>query len=543
MHWPRLPRAIGRARSRAVTVRKASCSGALLTLLGAAPVLAAPISPAGGVLAVSTPGPPATKPGVAVSPDGAFTVVWQAYTSVTDEWDIYQRRFDAAGVPLAAAQRVNATVAGCQVAPAVTSDGTGRRVIAWESGGRVVFRRFDADGTALDPSDIEADAAATGSQRRPAIAAAAADGSFALSWQGRGAAGDANSWGVYARVFAATGVPVAATALLNQGTSGAQHSPAVTHAVGSPSVFAVAWQSQGQDGSGAGVFWRRLDTAGTPLGGEQLVGNVVSGSQRSPRLAADASGNVVILWENHAPNETVEVAMRRFRASGTAIGNQLTTSISSTPSGPAVASAAGGDFLAAWALSGTDGGLALVHRGFDHRSMPFEVEQLAAAGLARARGAAAARGGNQLVLAWPSGAVGQPPSVVAQRFIVSGLDFYTVAPCRMVDTRNPPGPLGGPQLSGGVSRAFTLAGATCGIPGTARALSINITAIPSSLQGNIKLFAGDAPDPGTSSINFTPGLNRANNAILLLSRDGLGTLVALASVNVDMVVDVNGYFE
>jgi hypothetical protein len=48
-----------------------------------------------------------------------------------------------------------------------------------------------------------------------------------------------------------------------------------------------------------------------------------------------------------------------------------------------------------------------------------------------------------------------------------------------------------------------------------------------------------------STINFSPGQNRANNAVLRLAVDGTGTIkVKNASAGtVDFVLDVNGYFQ
>src|ERR1700730_4792020 len=46
--------------------------------------------------------------------------------------------------------------------------------------------------------------------------------------------------------------------------------------------------------------------------------------------------------------------------------------------------------------------------------------------------------------------------------------YFPVSPCRLVDTRGPNGPLGGPSLAAGQSRAFTLAG-SCNIPSNATA--------------------------------------------------------------------------
>jgi hypothetical protein len=126
----------------------------------------------------------------------------------------------------------------------------------------------------------------------------------------------------------------------------------------------------------------------------------------------------------------------------------------------------------------------------------------------------------------------------AQTFV--GYDFYTVAPCRVFDTR----PGAAPLLSG-VPRIFQVTG-LCGIPSDAAAVSVNVTAVAPSATGHIALFPGDYPVPSTSTLNFNAGTTRANNAVLVLSSDHLGTLAAqavLVAGQVDLVVDVNGYFK
>jgi hypothetical protein len=120
------------------------------------------------------------------------------------------------------------------------------------------------------------------------------------------------------------------------------------------------------------------------------------------------------------------------------------------------------------------------------------------------------------------------------------LDFFTLPPCRLVDTR-----IDVPALQPGAQRAFVLTGA-CGVPSTARALSVNVTAIQAAAPGFLSLFPGNlASAPQVSSINFATGLSRANNAIVHLASDGTGRILVLngSSAAVDMVLDVNGYFE
>jgi Metallo-peptidase family M12/IPT/TIG domain len=121
--------------------------------------------------------------------------------------------------------------------------------------------------------------------------------------------------------------------------------------------------------------------------------------------------------------------------------------------------------------------------------------------------------------------------------------FFTVPPCRVVDTRNAAGPAGGPALAATQTRSFTIAGA-CGIPGSAVAVSANLTVI-SSAGGFVSLFPGNALPFGTSNLNFGAGQTRANNSVLMLATDGTGTVGVLNSSGTatQFLIDVNGYFQ
>jgi hypothetical protein len=123
--------------------------------------------------------------------------------------------------------------------------------------------------------------------------------------------------------------------------------------------------------------------------------------------------------------------------------------------------------------------------------------------------------------------------------------FFTVAACRLVDTRNPAGPYGGPALAGGSQRSFDLAG-QCGIPGTVKAVALNVTVTAPAGPGDLRLFPGGIAAPNTSTVSFSAGQTRANNAVIGVTQDGHGTLTALASPSsgmVNVIIDVNGYFQ
>lgn len=124
------------------------------------------------------------------------------------------------------------------------------------------------------------------------------------------------------------------------------------------------------------------------------------------------------------------------------------------------------------------------------------------------------------------------------------LKYYTVTPCRAVDTRNAPGTFGGPALGAGTVRRFPLAG-QCGIPADAQSVAVNLTVVAPGGSGDLRLGpSGFAA--GTAAINFSGGQVRTNNAVLSLTGDPLGSFAVqtdLTGGGVHLVVDVTGYFK
>jgi len=146
--------------------------------------------------------------------------------------------------------------------------------------------------------------------------------------------------------------------------------------------------------------------------------------------------------------------------------------------------------------------------------------------------------GNVYVVAIAAGAVYRIRSAPPR-------DFFSLTPCRVVDTRNPAGSFGGPALSSGVERVFVLAG-QCGIPTNASAVSLNVTVTQPTAAGHVTLFPGNFAAPSTSTLNFSGGQTRANNLVLSLATDGDGDISAQATNpggTVHLIIDVNGYFQ
>ncbi len=134
------------------------------------------------------------------------------------------------------------------------------------------------------------------------------------------------------------------------------------------------------------------------------------------------------------------------------------------------------------------------------------------------------------------GTVGDAFSIVK-----SGLAFHALTPCRILDTRR----AAAPALAAGATRAFAAAG-VCGIPVSARALSVNVTAVSPAAAGALRLHRADEALPAeATALSFPAGRTRASNALVAVSADGSGSFAVLneAAGPVHLVVDVNGWFE
>ena len=123
----------------------------------------------------------------------------------------------------------------------------------------------------------------------------------------------------------------------------------------------------------------------------------------------------------------------------------------------------------------------------------------------------------------------------------SALAFYPLAPCRVVDTRNPNSDLGGPYLQANQERDFPVLEATaCNIPSSAQAYSMNFAAVPKQALGYLTVWQTGQPRPVVSTLNDLTGTIVANAAIVPAGTGG--DIAVYPSNDTDLVVDIDGYF-
>ena len=121
-----------------------------------------------------------------------------------------------------------------------------------------------------------------------------------------------------------------------------------------------------------------------------------------------------------------------------------------------------------------------------------------------------------------------------------GLRYIPVTPCRVVDTRNATGPFGGPIVSAGIPRSFTIPAGSCGIPATAQAYSFSVAVVPSTVLGYLTVWPTGQMQPQVATLNSLDGRIKSNAAIIPAGTGG--AVSVYATNNTQVILDINGYF-
>jgi hypothetical protein len=154
--------------------------------------------------------------------------------------------------------------------------------------------------------------------------------------------------------------------IVNTTLSGKQQSPAL--AKDGAGNFIIAWVSESQDEGLPGIYARRYNQSGFPLGPEFQVNSVWAPHER-PAAAMSPSGSFVITWTNHwiEGGTGGGVSARVFTATGTPLDQefQVNQYEQDYQGDPAVAMDGLGYFVVTWQSWREDGTFDIYARLFD----------------------------------------------------------------------------------------------------------------------------------------------------------------------------------
>jgi hypothetical protein len=172
--------------------------------------------------------------------DGGFAVSW---TQQDPDADVETAVFNADGSVRHAARHVAAS-AQQEYDSSIAALAGGGYVVAWQQDEDVYFRRFDANGNALDGTDTQGVPIDTWGYNVDIQVAALPDGGFVVAYADDGWNGGATDWDITAQVYDADGMARSSSSLVNSNlVAGSQDSPTLT--VMDDGHFVVSWISDG----------------------------------------------------------------------------------------------------------------------------------------------------------------------------------------------------------------------------------------------------------------------------------------------------------
>jgi hypothetical protein len=242
-------------------------------------------------------------PAVAVASDFSFLVAFMDNRGDPNTAiDISARCYDADGNARDAQFVVNIHTDSDQFYPSVGVDGDGNFVVGWTSQFQLGYwngieaRRFANDGTSLS-DEIQLNDGGRFEEMYLTGLGVAPDGSFVGTWAANVSPPEQffpDRFDVFTRRFFGDGTPMTDVLPVNTYTAGYQGAASV--AVVPDGGFTVVWMSDGQDGSGYGVFAQQFTSDGTKISPEKRLNQNAGGHQQLPRIAADGQGNLVTAW-------------------------------------------------------------------------------------------------------------------------------------------------------------------------------------------------------------------------------------------------------
>ncbi|MDP3525693.1 MAG: Ig-like domain-containing protein, partial [Hoeflea sp.] len=293
---------------------------------------------------------------VAALDNGAYVVVWTSEGQDCDGDGIYAQRFAGDGTRLGVETRINETASGDQTNPAVTVLSDGSYVVTWQanaqsSGGREIYaRRYDSAGDALSGESRVNTYTATD---QIYATVAAINGGYVVTWSSYNQGSSSTLWDIYAQRFSTAGVPQGTQTLVNTETTHIQTYSAVSAVDGG---YVVTWTSNGQDGSGDGIYAQRFNDDGSRNGGEVLVNTTTTGNQARSSVAGIAGGWVIV-WQS-SDGSGNGIFAQRYDLLGQRVGaeTRLNTTTSDNQNNATVATTAEG-YVVSWSSFGQDGSL------------------------------------------------------------------------------------------------------------------------------------------------------------------------------------------
>lgn len=211
--------------------------------------------------------------------------------------------------------------------------------------------------TTAPAGDQFAVAEVMGFESTPAAIAVKTSGDYVVSWESFEE--DGSGFGVFAQRYNADGTAAAAKFQVNTTSVGEQSAPSI--AADATGNVLMVWQSQGQDNADGsfGVFGQWYDNDGNAIGSEFQINSTTQGDQKAPSVAIDGSGRAIVAWQSDGQDGDKQgIYYTVLDTAGDTTGDEflVNDATSGDQKKPSVAAANNGKYVIAWEAVDPAGG-------------------------------------------------------------------------------------------------------------------------------------------------------------------------------------------
>lgn len=235
-------------------------------------------------------------PSIAGLTDGGFVIAWTSSQQDGSTDGVYLQRFTSNAEAYGSEERVNTYTLSYQEMSSIAGLSSGGYVITWMSknedgsGYGIFAQHYTFTGSRFG-SEFRVNTHTADQQYHPAIASLP-DGGFVITWMSQYQ--DGSGWGIYAQRYSADNSKYATEFRVNTVTMGDQLYPAIASL--SDGGFVITWTSEGQDGSGYGIYAQCYTSLSAVNGSEFQVNTYTNGDQTYSTVASAADGSFLITW-------------------------------------------------------------------------------------------------------------------------------------------------------------------------------------------------------------------------------------------------------
>ena len=186
-------------------------------------------------------------------------------------------------------------------------------VVVWQSYGRdgsysgIYARRMGSVATWL------VNTATSSSQQRPAIAKL--DNGFIITWESLSQQVGGTRFSIFGKVYDNDCLPTSDEFLVSTNVDYSQKQSFITPIPGNG--FYVSWTSNGQDGSGSGVYSQEFDSSNTKIGEEFRINSNTVGNQKRPQVVLLSDGTLLASYESNIKDGTdYNIMYRKIKRAG-----------------------------------------------------------------------------------------------------------------------------------------------------------------------------------------------------------------------------------